>query len=44
MARYIALNPVRAGMVCNAKDWPWNSYRATAGLAEGAACLTQIFH
>lgn len=40
LARYIALNPVRAGMVRSAKDWPWSSYRATAGLAEGAACLT----
>ncbi|MBC3875151.1 hypothetical protein [Undibacterium flavidum] len=44
LARYIALNPVRAGMVRSAKDWPWSSYRATAGLAEGAACLSQIFH
>ena len=40
LARYIALNPVRAGMVRSAKDWPWSSYRATAGMAEGAACLT----
>jgi REP element-mobilizing transposase RayT len=34
LARYIVLNPVRAGMVRSAKDWPWSSYRATAGLAE----------
>ena len=27
-------------MVRSAKDWRWSSYRATAGLAEGAACLT----
>lgn len=40
LARYIALNPVRAQMVRSAKDWPWSSYRATAGYAEGAACLT----
>jgi putative transposase len=31
LARYIVLNPVRAGMVRSAKDWPWSSYRATVG-------------
>jgi len=31
LSRYIALNPVRAGMVASAKDWPWSSYRATIG-------------
>lgn len=31
LARYVVLNPVRAGMVRSAKDWPWSSYRATAG-------------
>ncbi len=30
LARYIVLNPVRAGMVRSARDWPWSSYRATA--------------
>ena len=40
LARYIALNPVRARMVRSAKDWPWSSYRATAGSHESAACLT----
>ena len=34
LARYIVLNPVRARMVRSAKDWPWSSYRASAGLAE----------
>ncbi|MGS2723489.1 REP-associated tyrosine transposase [Porticoccus sp. GXU_MW_L64] len=33
VARYIVLNPVRAGMVRSAKEWPWSSYRATAGQA-----------
>lgn len=33
LARYIVLNPVRAGMVIAAKDWRWSSYRATAGLS-----------
>lgn len=32
LARYIVLNPVRAQMVRSAKDWPWSSYRATAGI------------
>jgi len=31
VSRYIVLNPVRAQMVHSAKDWPWSSYRATAG-------------
>ena len=31
VARYVVLNPVRAGMVRSVKDWPWSSYRATAG-------------
>jgi len=30
-ARYVVLNPVRAGMVRDAKDWPWSSYRAMLG-------------
>ena len=30
--RYIVLNPVRAGAVAHPADWPWSSYRATAGL------------
>ena len=35
LARYIVLNPVRARMVRSAKDWPWSSYRSTAGQSEG---------
>lgn len=31
LARYIVLNPVRAGMVSSPSEWPWSSYRATAG-------------
>jgi putative transposase len=27
-ARYIALNPVVAGLVCRAEEWPWSSTRA----------------
>jgi REP element-mobilizing transposase RayT len=32
LAAYVVLNPVRAGLVPNAEDWPWSSYRASAGL------------
>lgn len=31
LARYIVLNPVRAGMLADAKDWPWSSYGAIVG-------------
>ena len=27
-ARYVELNPVRAGLVADAADWPWSSARA----------------
>lgn len=30
-ARYIARNPVRAGIVAHTFDWPWSSDRATGG-------------
>jgi len=34
LARYVVLNPVRAKMVRSSRDWPWSSYRATAGQQE----------
>ena len=40
LARYIALNPVRARLVRSAREWRWSSYRATAGHEENAPCLT----
>lgn len=40
LARYIVLNPVRAGMVHTAEQWPWSSYRATAAICEPAPGLT----
>ena len=39
LARYIVLNPVRAGVVRSAKDWPWSSYRATSAQAEAPEFL-----
>lgn len=32
LARYVVLNPVRAGMVSTPEQWGWSSYRATIGL------------
>jgi len=40
LARYIVLNPVRAKMVRDLKDWAWSSYRAPAGLDEAPSFLT----
>ncbi|MEW5906965.1 MAG: transposase [Elusimicrobiota bacterium] len=34
VCRYIALNPVRAGLAPAPSDWEWSSYRATVGLEE----------
>ena len=31
VARYILLNPVRAGLCAGPADWPWSSYRAMVG-------------
>ncbi|TVT49758.1 MAG: transposase [Denitromonas halophila] len=31
LSRYVVLNPVRAGMVAQAGDWPWSSYGAMVG-------------
>lgn len=32
VARYVVLNPVRAGVVADPAEWKWSSYRGTAGL------------
>jgi REP element-mobilizing transposase RayT len=39
-ARYIVLNPVRAGVCTRPGDYRWSSYRATAGLDRPPAFLT----
>ena len=39
LARYVVLNPVRAGMVTTAGQWPWSSYRAMIGRAPSPAWL-----
>jgi putative transposase len=40
LSRYIALNPVRAGLVERPEEWRWSSYAARAGLADAPAWLT----
>jgi REP element-mobilizing transposase RayT len=40
LARYVVLNPVRAGMVSYPGEWVWSSYRATAGLCAAPPWLT----
>ena len=38
--RYIAANPVQAGVCSAPEEWPWSSYAATAGLAAEPRFLT----
>lgn len=40
VARYIVLNPVRAGLTDKPETWAWSSYRATAGDEKPHPCLT----
>lgn len=39
VARYIALNPVKAQLCRDAADWPWSTHRATAGLEAAPSWL-----
>jgi REP element-mobilizing transposase RayT len=39
LCRYLALNPVRAGLCAAPEDWPWSSYAATIGLAPSPSFL-----
>jgi putative transposase len=40
VSRYLALNPVRAGICERPENWRWSSYAARAGLAASPAWLT----
>lgn len=40
VCRYIVLNPVRAGLVGEPREWPWSSCRATAGETATPSFLT----
>ena len=37
--RYVAMNPVRAGLCERARDWPWSSTRALLGLGHDDVTL-----
>lgn len=39
VVKYVAMNPVAAGLVKDPGDWAWSSYRATAGLAKPRSFL-----
>lgn len=39
LCRYVALNPVRAGLVERPGDWEWSSYAATAGQCSSPSFL-----
>ena len=39
---YIHLNPVRAGLVERAEDWPWSSVRDYSGSLNGAASAHRV--
>ena len=39
LCRYVVLNPIRAKIVKDPKDWKWSSYQATIGY-RGIPCLT----
>lgn len=39
LCRYVVLNPVRARIVKDPKDWKWSSYQAAIGY-KGISCLT----
>ncbi|MGH7964525.1 MAG: addiction module toxin RelE, partial [Candidatus Binatia bacterium] len=40
LCRYVVLNPVRAGLVRQVREWRWSSYRATVGQGECPSWLT----
>ena len=40
VARYVTLNPVRAGLVSSPGECPWSSYRSTAGLEPAPSWLS----
>jgi putative transposase len=40
LARYVVLNPVRAGMIAQPEQWPWSSCQAMVGIAPAPAWLS----
>jgi putative transposase len=39
LARYVALNPVRAGICSSPEAWPWSSYRGTTDASRARSFL-----
>ena len=39
--RYVVLNPVRAGLCREPSDWPWSSYRSSAGIDPAPRFLSE---
>jgi len=46
LARYVAVNPVRAGLCATAEQWPWSAHRALLGRApdDFIAVATMLEH
>lgn len=46
LARYIVLNPVRAGIAAHPRDWVWSNYKATSGCAKSPSwlCIDDTLH
>ena len=42
LCRYVERNPVAAGMVVAADEWPWSSYRSHVGLAATPSWLDSV--
>jgi putative transposase len=40
LIRYLAMNPVEAGLCRRPEDWPWSSYGATVGIRPAPSFLT----
>ncbi len=40
LARYVAMNPVRAGLCARPEDWPWSAHRALMGIAPAGITAT----
>jgi REP element-mobilizing transposase RayT len=41
VCRYLALNPVRAGLCAEPSEWPWSSYRLNLGLQPAPPFLSE---
>lgn len=42
VCRYVELNPVKAGLVLRAEQWPWSSFRTNSGQSHGFSWLATL--